>query len=83
MYEAKGERTAAMARKVTNASVKVAVHPRAAAGGALVGLGAAGAGLAGAGMAHNARSNQIARQYNAGGRNSKIKIVPVTAKNRF
>lgn len=81
-------------RKTTKASLKsggilmaagkeISSHPRMAVAGAIGGVAAAGAGLRGAGMAHNAWSNKKAREYNANGKNSKIKIVPVAGKNRF
>jgi hypothetical protein len=52
------------------------------AGTLVGGLGAAG-GLKLAQMGHNSHSNKLAREYNKKNRNSKIKIVPVTHKNRF
>jgi hypothetical protein len=52
------------------------------AGTLVAGLGAAG-GLKLAQFGHNSRSNTLAREYNKKNRNSKIKIVPITHKNRF
>lgn len=69
--------------RAMQAGTKIAVHPGKAVAGALVGTAIAGAGIKGAGMLHNARSNRNARKYNKGGHNSKIKIVPVSGKNRF
>jgi hypothetical protein len=78
-YKVVGPRSMRAAKVIS----RVADKPKLAAAGLLGGVFTAGAGVTGAGMAHNARSNKIARQYNAGRHNSKIKIVPVSGKNRF
>ena len=79
----KTNRTNKAGLRLMSAGARVASKPSAAVVGTLVGAGAAGAGLIGAGAAHNARSNKLAREYNRQGKNSKIKIVPVSGKNRF
>lgn len=62
---------------------RIHANPRAAVAGTIVGAAAAGLGLRAAGAAHNARSNANARAYNRKNKNSKIKVVPVSGKNRF
>jgi hypothetical protein len=76
-------KTADAGRRLMSAGYKVANSPGKAALGILGGGLIAGAGLKGAGMAHNARSNKMARDYNKKNKNSKIKVVPVSGKNRF
>lgn len=78
-----GKRAVAAGIRAGKVGMKIAEHPGHVTGAVLGGTLLAGAGVAGAGMAHNARSNQIARKYNKTKANSKIKIVPVSGKNRF